>query len=190
MEDESPHPCGGFFVSTTGQTAMTNDILKKLEEINAEVKQIAGRRQFCYGRFLPSTKVMFVAEMPSFNKHWNPRNNFFISNTDKLFVQILTKYGFGGSYITDIVKTCASVGDLMPDEVEKFKPILLKEIEILKPRLVVAVGRRAFDVMNSIKSKVPLYEKSLGHPARLRFPSHVPVFEWQVKQLRKFCLSI
>jgi len=164
------------------------DILQQLEEMNVNVKRIAEseNKQFCYGRFLPSTEVMFVAEMPSFSKRWNPRNNFFISNTDKLFVQILTKHGFGGSYITDIVKTCAPVGDLEPKQVESFTPFLLKEIEILQPRLVVAVGKRALRELVSFGTSFRLYPQSLDHPARLRFPSHVPVFEEQVKELRSF----
>ena len=130
-------------------------------------------------------------------ENWNPRNNFFLyDSSDKLFVQILNTYGFGGCYITDVVKTCTPAGDLDEDDVKEFKNILEQEIKIIQPRLIVAVGGRSFRAINNKKynfdfSSVPIYEKPIYLPVNLRlYPHRIPIFEEQVKKLRSFCNAL
>ena len=53
---------------------------------------------------------MFVAEMPSMNvpKGWVQGNvipNFSETARDRFLQDMMVKYGVGGSYVTDIVKT-------------------------------------------------------------------------------------
>jgi uracil-DNA glycosylase family 4 len=173
---------------------MVNDILEQLEKANTKLKRIAGPKQFCYGRFLPNTKVMFIAEMPTPDPHWNPRNNFFISWTDKDWVEILNENGFGGCYVTDIVKVCSKARRPKKDEIQKFKSTLLQEIETIKPELIVAIGKSAFNILQKYFceeiSSDRVYKTYLWHPANLRRPKRRQTIKHQIKQLRSFCSGL
>ncbi len=171
---------------------MTKDILKQLEEITSEVKRVAKSKPFCPGRFLPNTTVVFVAEMPSSKKKlWNLNNNFFISKTDKCFVDILNRNGLGGSYITDIVKTCSKARRPTKAEINNFKDVLLREVAVIKPKLVVALGESAFQILSDadFKQGIPfkIYKSFVWHPANLRYKKRQLVIKRQVKKLAEFC---
>ncbi len=136
-------------------------MLVELQKINQTIEDSAlkEKKKFYFGRFIPkfteeiNAKVFFVAEMPTFpskKDKWDPQDNFFLSKSDLKFVKLLNKLGLGGSYITDVVKTCAPAGEPTCTEIELFKPILLKEIEILKPKVIVSLGERTSKVLDML----------------------------------------
>jgi uracil-DNA glycosylase family 4 len=92
---------------------------------------------------------MFIAEMPSNPLMAQGKRNFGITKRDRLLATVMKNNGVEGSYVTDIVKIKQQAR--MPDnnEVETFRPCLLKEIEIIQPRIIIVLGRRTYE--NSFK---------------------------------------
>ena len=125
--------------------------LKKLKNLNKTLnspKELAGM-------FLPekSSKqfdFMFVAEMPSMNepKTLDKNQNFNFGDFDapcRFFQEIMIKYNVAGSYVTDIVKQRDIPRKPTKEEIKKWLPFLLKEIEIIQPKVIIVLGRRTYD---------------------------------------------
>lgn len=120
------------------------DKLDKLKKLNEPLKPLGGI-------FLPEDspeqfEFMFVAEMPSMNepkeevKH-GKSFNFGVTARDRFLQNLMTKYGVGGSYVTDIVKKSDSPRRPAKKEIEQWLPHLLKEIEIIQPKYIVVLGK-------------------------------------------------
>ena len=126
------------------------DRLTKLEALNKTLNPACDLS----GLFLPveapkQFNVMFVAEMPSMNvpKGWVQGDvipNFSETARDRFLQDMMVKYG-GGSYVTDIVKTRDYPRQPTRDEVSRWLPFLLKEIEILQPQALIVLGKRTYD---------------------------------------------
>ncbi|MGC8953641.1 type-4 uracil-DNA glycosylase [Desulfurococcus amylolyticus] len=88
--------------------------------------------------------VMFIGEAPGEKEDETGRP--FVGAAGKLLTELIESTGFkrGDVYITNIVK-CRPPGNRDPedDEIESCLPYLLKQIELIKPRLIVALGRHA-----------------------------------------------
>lgn len=126
------------------------DKLNKLENLNKKLKF----PQQLSGVFLPKSSqkkfdFMFVAEMPSMNepKDWDGKSNynFDITKRDEFLQDIMVKYGVGGSYITDIVKERNIPRSPTEKEVQKWLSFLLKEIEIIQPKVIIVLGKRTYE---------------------------------------------
>ena len=77
---------------------------------------------------------MFVCQRPA-------SGGTFPSKADKLFYKYLSRYGFEDAHITDLVKCSDKAGKLDSATVRNCLPILVEEIGLLKPDLIVAVGK-------------------------------------------------
>lgn len=93
--------------------------------------------------------VMFVAEMPSMAEpHRQSESkylNFGATARDKFLQETMCKYGVGGSYITDVVKKRDVPRRPTAEEIKRWLPFLLKEIELINPRAIVVLGKRTFE---------------------------------------------
>ena len=161
-------------------------MLQELEKINKEVERLAmeENRKYYFGRFFPATKVMFVAERPTVPRNkdgWSPKDNFYVSKSDFRFVELLNKYGFGGSYITDVVKSTDISARPSKADVEKYMPILRKELQLLQPKFIVALGDSAFI---SLTENIDGYQiKKIWHPAYVQRYNRWTEYEKQIKSL-------
>lgn len=184
-------PQGHLVVGFLFPTRTNSMQLKELQLVNEKVKDFAekDKKHFYYGRFIPNTKFMLVGEMPTDPrdpKDWDPTDNFNLSYTDRKFFEILNKNGFGGSYITDVVKKTERPRRPTESELLTWLPLLAEELEYIKPDVVIAVGKSAYDIL--VKTRGSLNIKNLElvwHPARLRYPSNVPKFRKQINNLNK-----
>ena len=133
--------------------------LAKIRKSVFDVARKQGTDVFYYGNFIPNpgSRVMFVAEMPSSRKH-DPHLNFQISSSDEKFTKLLCKHGFGGSYLTDIVKTATPARRPTKAEVNAFAPILIKEIEAVRPEMIVAIGKSAEAELIGILRGYPVFD--------------------------------
>lgn len=164
-------------------------MLKELEKINKKVKTLAKDDGYYFGRFFPHTKVMFIGEKPTMPKKkedWNPMDNFYFSKSDVNFVHMLTKYGLGGSYITDIIKSCGPSGDeLTEKDLDVYFPLLLKEIEVIQPEIIVALSRTAEGILkehlklNDIN--IPVH--TIYHPSYVQRYNKHRQFESQIRNI-------
>jgi hypothetical protein len=93
----------------------------------------------------------------------NPSTGHFPSRADCLFYGYLgrKKLRFHHAHITDLYKIRASASGITDDmrngnfSERLNRKYLLKEIDILKPRLVVALGKRAFEILKKWIPKHP-----------------------------------
>jgi uracil-DNA glycosylase len=93
---------------------------------------------------------------------------------------LLNKLGLDGSFITDIVKTCAKARRPTQEEIEHFKPILLEEIEILNPKLILALGQSASEVLTDLG----INHTPIWHPAYVERFNRWAEYEDQLEQIR------
>ncbi len=135
---------------------------KTLEELREAIgdcqrcKLSSGRTHLVFGVGNPKAKVMFVGEGPGRDE--DLKGEPFVGRAGQLLTDIITK-GMGMErsevYIANVVK-CRPPENRNPesDEIESCEPFLVRQIELIKPRVVVALGK--FAVQSLLKSKVPI----------------------------------
>ena len=103
----------------------------------------------------PATaKILFIGEAPGF--HETVERRPFVGRSGKFFRKtLLEEAGISESavYISNIVKVRPPENrDPTPEEIEAFKPVLDKEIKIIKPKLIVTLGRYSMaKFLNDVK---------------------------------------
>ena len=116
------------------------------------------RKNFVYGIGDPNADLMLVGEAPG--KDEDLKGEPFVGRAGKLLDKILLaidKKRGEGVYIANVLK-CRPPNnrDPLPSEVNKCEPYLLKQIKIVKPKLIVALGRIAGKTL--LKIDKPLKE--------------------------------
>ena len=90
------------------------------------------------------SQVMFIGEAPG--KSEDEQGRPFVGAAGKLLAEALSQIGWSREdiYITNIVKCrTPSNRDPLPEEVEEHKDFLTREIEIIRPKVIVLLGRHA-----------------------------------------------
>lgn len=148
--------------------------LKELQLVNEKVKTLAEKenKHFYYGRFVPNTKYVFVGEMPTDPDEWDPTDNFNLSLSDGKFFSILNENGFGGSYITDVVKKTENPRRPTKEELKEWLPLLAEELGYIKPVVVVAIAWSTYDFLS--ENRVYLGIKNLEY---VWHPSYVQRYD-------------
>ncbi len=113
------------------------------------------RRKFVFGKGSPEAKLVFVGEAPG--EEEDLQGIPFVGRAGRLLDELLKLVGFSYDdiYICNVVK-CHPPGnrDPFPEEAEKCEPYLHRQIEIIGPRMIVALGRVA--AQNLLKSNASL----------------------------------
>jgi uracil-DNA glycosylase family 4 len=89
-------------------------------------------------------RVMFVAESPSTAGGTGirePELNFSKTPRDELFLNARKRVGMRDSYITDLVKCGIVNGKPSLEKLDNCFPYLQEEIRLVRPRVIVAVGK-------------------------------------------------
>jgi len=135
---------------------------KTLKELRAAIgdchrcKLWSGRTHLVFGVGNPKAQVMFVGEGPGRDE--DLQGEPFVGRAGQLLTDIITK-GMGlrreDIYIANVIK-CRPPDNRNPepDEVDSCEPFLVKQIEIIRPRIIVGLGK--FAVQTLLKSKVPI----------------------------------
>ncbi|MGH7770302.1 MAG: uracil-DNA glycosylase [Candidatus Binatia bacterium] len=135
---------------------------KSLEELRAAIgdcrrcKLWPGRTHLVFGVGNPNADVMFVGEGPGRDE--DLKGEPFVGRAGQLLTDIITK-GMGlrreDVYIANVVK-CRPPDNRNPepDEVESCEPFLKKQIDLVRPKIVVALGK--FAVQCLLQSKQPI----------------------------------
>lgn len=93
----------------------------------------------------PAT-IMIVGEAPGFNE--DRVGEPFVGAAGKLLDTLLARIGLGRSdvYITNVLKCRPPMNrDPMPNEVEACSPYLKEQLELVKPKVVLILGRHALE---------------------------------------------
>mgnify|MGYP000017520796 FL=1 len=108
-----------------------------------------------------NAEIMFIGEAPGYNEDIQGRP--FVGAAGKLLTELITKIiGIERSsvYITNVVK-CRPPENRDPkeDEINACTPYLLRQLEIIKPKIIVTLGRHSTKFIFKLMSK-PFYSIS------------------------------
>src|SRR5919106_1510311 len=135
---------------------------KSLEELRAAIgdcrrcKLWPGRTHLVFGVGNPEAKLMFIGEGPGRDE--DLQGEPFVGRAGQLLTDIITK-GMGLAredvYIANVIK-CRPPENRNPeaDEVSSCEPFLRKQIDLVRPKIIVALGK--FAVQTLLQSKAPI----------------------------------
>jgi uracil-DNA glycosylase len=143
-----------------------------------------GRRQIVFGVGNPSADLMFVGEAPGADE--DIQGEPFVGRAGQLLTRIIEAIGLRREdvYIANVIK-CRPPGNRNPepDEVEQCEPFLSRQIDTVKPKVIVALGKfaaqsllRTSDPITRLRGREYKYRDAIlmptYHPAYLlRTPS-------------------
>jgi uracil-DNA glycosylase len=103
-----------------------------------------GRRQIVFGVGNPAADLMFVGEAPGADE--DIQGEPFVGRAGQLLTKIIEAIGLRREdvYIANVIK-CRPPGNRNPepDEVEQCEPFLFRQIDTVKPKVIVALGKFA-----------------------------------------------
>jgi DNA polymerase len=143
-----------------------------------------GRKQVVFGVGNPHADLMFVGEAPGADE--DIQGEPFVGRAGQLLTKIIESIGLRREdvYIANVIK-CRPPGNRNPepDEVEQCEPFLFRQIDTVKPKVIVALGKfaaqcllRTTDPITRIRGREFKYRDAIliptYHPAYLlRTPS-------------------
>jgi len=143
-----------------------------------------GRTQVVFGVGNPNADLMFVGEAPGADE--DMQGEPFVGRAGQLLTKIIEAIGLTREdvYIANVIK-CRPPGNRNPepDEVEQCEPFLFRQIDTVKPKVIVALGKfaaqcllRTNDPITRIRGREYKYRDAIlmptYHPAYLlRTPS-------------------
>ena len=152
------------FFSDLGVTHLnlgTDDSPRSLEKIRQEIgdcrrcKLWEKRHSIVFGVGNPEADLMFVGEAPGADE--DAQGIPFVGRAGKLLTKIIEAMGMTREevYIANILK-CRPPGnrDPEPDEVETCEGFLFQQIQAVQPRIIVALGRHAAQLL--LQTKTPI----------------------------------
>ncbi len=115
-----------------------------------------GRTNLVFGTGNPQAELMFVGEGPGADE--DARGEPFVGRAGQILTDIIERgIGLGRAdvYICNVVK-CRPPGNRNPepDEVAACEPFLMRQIELVRPKIIVALGSVA--VQSLLKVKTPI----------------------------------
>lgn len=119
-------------------------------------KLCSGRTQIVFGVGNPDADVMFVGEGPG--EEEDRRGEPFVGRAGQLLTDIITK-GMGlrreDVYIANVVK-CRPPGNRNPepDEIEACSPFLRRQIAMIRPKVIVALGKFAAQTLAGVDTPI------------------------------------
>ena len=136
--------------------------VKTLDELRRAIgdcqrcKLASGRTHLVFGVGNPQAKLMFIGEGPGRDE--DLQGEPFVGRAGQLLTDIITK-GMGlrreDVYIANVVKCRPPENrNPEPDEVASCEPFLKKQIDLVRPEIIIALGK--FAVQTLLQSKVPI----------------------------------
>jgi uracil-DNA glycosylase len=158
MESKKPAPDKVERVSTHFDRGEVSSLEELRDDIGdcRRCKLHLGRTHVVFGIGNPTARLMFVGEGPGRDE--DLKGEPFVGRAGQLLTDIITK-GMGlrreDVYIANVVKCRPPQNrNPEPDEVASCEPFLKKQIELIRPEIIVALGK--FAVQTLLQSKVPI----------------------------------
>lgn len=148
---------GDLFGDTSG-TYMAKTLQELREAIGdcRRCKLWPGRTHLVFGVGNPQAKLMFIGEGPGRDE--DLQGEPFVGRAGQLLTDIITK-GMGlkreDVYIANVVKCRPPENrNPEPDEVASCEPFLKKQIDLVRPEIIIALGK--FAVQTLLQTKAPI----------------------------------
>ena len=142
-------------------TAALNDLRAHIGDCTRCKLHGLGRRQIVFGVGNPKADLMFVGEAPGADE--DLQGEPFVGRAGQLLTKIIGAIGLQRSdvYIANILK-CRPPGNRNPepDEVVTCEPFLTRQIDIVQPKVIVALG--SFAAKALLRSDAPI-SRIRGH---------------------------
>jgi DNA polymerase len=150
------------------------------------------RNKFVFGVGDSHADLMLVGEAPG--REEDLKGEPFVGRAGKLLDKILSSIKMDrhkNVYICNVLKCRPPQNrDPLPDEVEECEPYLLHQINLIKPKLIVALGRisgttllRVDDTLKSMRGRLHDYHGTpllvTYHPAALLRNSNLKKYAWE-----------
>ena len=133
-----------------------------------------GREQIVFGVGNPSAELMFVGEAPGRDE--DKQGIPFVGRAGQLLTKIIEAIGQSREsvYIANVIK-CRPPQNRNPeeDEVETCEPFLFRQIDVIRPKVIVALG--AFAAKTLLRKDAPI-SKLRGREYEYRGAILVPTF--------------
>jgi uracil-DNA glycosylase len=133
-----------------------------------------GRKQVVFGVGNPNADLMFVGEAPGADE--DEQGEPFVGRAGQLLTKIIEAIGLKREdvYIANVIK-CRPPGNRNPepDEVERCEPFLFRQVDAIKPKVVVALGK--FAAQSLLKTTDPI-TRLRGRVYKYRGASLIPTF--------------
>jgi DNA polymerase len=129
--------------TTGGETeaAALTSLRNHIGDCTRCVLHTLGRRQVVFGVGNPQADLMFVGEAPGADE--DIQGEPFVGRAGQLLTKIIEAIGLRRSdvYIANVIK-CRPPGNRnpAPDEVATCQPFLFEQIDIIRPKVIVALG--------------------------------------------------
>ncbi len=131
-------------------------------------------------------RLVFVGEAPGATEVRLGRP--FVGRAGRFLDKELTKFGIDRKsvYITNVVKE-RSIGAPTKKQIQKWLPVLKKELDQIKPKIVILLGRTA---AKNVPRDLKAAYIELPHPsAAMRFPAQRKKFERGMARLSRYVRS-
>jgi uracil-DNA glycosylase family 4 len=133
-----------------------------------------GRKQVVFGVGNPNADLMFVGEAPGADE--DEQGEPFVGRAGQLLTKIIEAIGLKREdvYIANVIK-CRPPGNRNPepDEVEQCQPFLFRQIDAIKPKVIVALGK--FAAQSLLQSTDPI-TRVRGREFSYRGATLIPTF--------------
>jgi DNA polymerase len=133
-----------------------------------------GRKQVVFGVGNPDADLMFVGEAPGADE--DIQGEPFVGRAGQLLTKIIEAIGMQRSdvYIANVIK-CRPPGNRNPepDEVERCEPFLFRQIDVVKPKVIVALGK--FAAQSLLRTTEPI-TRLRGREYKFRSAILMPTF--------------
>lgn len=145
------------------------------------------------------TKIMLVGEAPGKNE--DEQGLPFVGKAGELLEQMLNKIGLSRNdiFITNVIKCRPPENrDPQPDEIQSCSPYLIKQIQLLDPKIIILVGKYSVSSVLSLNLKISYlkgrvfikdnrYIFCTYHPAFVlrNYSSYIEEYTYHFKKIKK-----
>jgi len=122
------------------------------------------RLNIVFGEGNEKAEIVFVGEAPGADEDEQGRP--FVGRAGQLLTRLIKKMGYEREevYIANILKCRPPLNrDPLPEEVERCFPYLAKQLEIIRPKVVVAVGKHAAHTLLGVKTPITKLRGNWGN---------------------------
>lgn len=133
-----------------------------------------GRRQVVFGVGNPNADLMFVGEAPGADE--DEQGEPFVGRAGQLLTRIIEAIGLRREdvYIANIIKCRPPENrNPEPDEVARCEPFLFRQVEAIRPRVIVALGK--FAAQSLLRTTEPI-TRLRGREFTCRGATLIPTF--------------
>lgn len=153
------------------------DVRKEFEKCH-QCRLCKERKNIVFGVGNEKAKLVFIGEAPGRDE--DLKGEPFVGRAGQLLTKIINAMGLKREdvYITNIIK-CRPPGNRnpLPDEIAACEPYLIKQLEVINPRLICALGTVAAQILLKTDKKISILRGQFYYYQGIRvLPTFHPAF--------------